>query len=164
MRDNPEGWMPAEQDELDNHRSNRSWVEIDRSTMPRGRRLVNFTWVYKVKRSGKLKARLCVQGCSQVPGVDFDQTHCATMRAGSLRALAAIAARDNLLMRRWDFVAAYLQGSLLEDEVVYCRLPPGVHSVGKDGKPRVCRVEKPVYGMAQAGRRWQRTIFPWLKA
>jgi hypothetical protein len=22
-------------------------------------------------------------------------------------------------------------------------------------------VEKPVYGMAQAGRRWQRTIFPW---
>ena len=29
---------------------------------------------------------------------------------------------------------------------------------------RICRVEKPVYGMAQAGRRWQRTIFPWILA
>eukprot|EP00966_Prymnesium_polylepis_P033538 779555-Prymnesium_polylepis.1 len=33
-----------------------------------------------------------------------------------------------------------------------------------DGVDRLCRVEKPVYGMAQAGRRWQRTIFPWLLA
>ena len=32
-----------------------------------------------------------------------------------------------------------------------------------DGKQRVWRVNKPVYGMAQAGRRWQRTLFPWLK-
>eukprot|EP00965_Chrysotila_dentata_P104930 3465894-Pleurochrysis_carterae.AAC.1 len=34
--------------------------------------------------------------------------------------------------------------------------------MGADGRPRICRVEKPVYGMAQAGRRWQRTLFPWL--
>ena len=33
-----------------------------------------------------------------------------------------------------------------------------------DGVERICRVEKPVYGMAQAGRRWQRTIFPWILA
>ena len=26
----------------------------------------------------------------------------------------------------------------------------------------ICQVVKPVYGMAQAGRRWQRTLFPWL--
>ena len=25
-------------------------------------------------------------------------------------------------------------------------------------------VVKPIYGMAQAGRRWQRTLFPWLKS
>eukprot|EP00965_Chrysotila_dentata_P056140 1860905-Pleurochrysis_carterae.AAC.1 len=28
-------------------------------------------------------------------------------------------------MRRWDFVAAYLQGELEHDEVVYCHAPPG---------------------------------------
>eukprot|EP00965_Chrysotila_dentata_P006801 222374-Pleurochrysis_carterae.AAC.4 len=67
------------------------------------------------------------------------------MRPTSLRALAAVA--SGMRMRRWDFVVAYLQG--------YATL-------GADGRPRVCRVKKPVYGMAQAGRRWQPLLFPWL--
>eukprot|EP00965_Chrysotila_dentata_P039137 1301564-Pleurochrysis_carterae.AAC.1 len=65
-------------------------------------------------------------------------------------------------MRRWDFVAAYLQGDLETNEVVHCHAPPGYATLGADGRPRICRVEKPVYGMAQAGRCWQRSLFPWL--
>ena len=84
------------------------------------------------------------------------------MRATSLRVLCAVAARYGLTMRRWDFVSAYLQGSLQEGEVVYCSMPPGHETTGADGRERVCRVEKPIYGMAQAGRRWQRAIYPWL--
>ena len=69
-------------------------------------------------------------------------------------------------MRRWDFVAAFLQGKLLEDEDVYCSMPPG-YATGLDpsnpsGKGVVLKVNKPIYGMAQAGRRWQRTLFPYL--
>ena len=158
------GWLAAEAKELASHHSNVSWTLIDRSAVPSGRRLVRLIWVYKVKRSGALKARLCVQGCTQVAGVDYDQTFCATMRSGSLRVLCALAARHQFDMRRWDFVSAYLQGELLEDEVVYCQMPPGYELIGTDGRQRVCRVEKPIYGMAQAGRRWQRSIFPWLKA
>ena len=98
------------------------------------------------------------------------------MRVASLRVLCAISARLGLKMRRWDFVAAYLQGELEPGEVVYCTPPPGystaltdgkvrlVPSAQGDGVDRICRVEKPVYGMAQAGRRWQRTIFPWILA
>ena len=109
-------------------------------------------------------------------GVDYDQTFCAAMRSGSLRLLCSLSARFGLAMYRWDFVAAYLQGSLLEGEVVYCSPAPGygtalidgsikmVPKEQSDGVDRLCRVEKPVYGMAQAGRRWQRTIFPWLLA
>eukprot|EP00965_Chrysotila_dentata_P171715 5666521-Pleurochrysis_carterae.AAC.1 len=63
-----------------------------------------------------MKARLCVQGCAQTPGVDYDQTFCATMRPTSLRALASMAAQHNMHMRRWDFVAAYLQGELQDGE------------------------------------------------
>ena len=37
--------------------------------------------------------------------------------------LSAIAASDGLKMHRWDFEAAYLQGSLLPGEVVYCSPP-----------------------------------------
>ena len=96
--------------------------------------------------------------------MDYDQVFCATLRTSSLRSLAAVAAKFGLSMRRWDFVAAYLQGELQPDEVVYCYAPPGHATLGKDGRPRICRVERPIYGMAQAGRRWQRTIFPWLIA
>jgi hypothetical protein len=66
-------WRPAELTEIENHLSNGTWTEIDYSDVPRDRRrLVRMTWVYKTKRSGKRKARLCVQGCFQVAGVDFD--------------------------------------------------------------------------------------------
>ena len=49
--------------------------------------------------------------------------------------------------------------------MVYCLPPPGegYATIGKDGLPMVCKIVKPVYGMAQAGRRWQRTLYPWLE-
>ena len=80
-----------------------------------------------------------------------------SVRSSTLRLLSSLAAKHGLGMRRWDFVSAYLQGELEPGEVVYCYPPPG------HGKPgTACRVEKPIYGMAQAGRRWQRSIFPWI--
>ena len=116
-----------------------------------------------MKRDGSLKARLCVQGCCQMPGVDYDQTHCSTMRSASMRLLASAAARFGMHLRRWDFASAYLQGTLEDGEVVWCHLPPGYSELGADGRPRICKVVKPIYGMAQAGRRWQRSLFPWLE-
>eukprot|EP00965_Chrysotila_dentata_P070304 2322711-Pleurochrysis_carterae.AAC.1 len=65
------------------------------------------------------------------------------MRPTSLRALASMAAQHKMHMRRWDFVAAYLQGELQDGEVVYCHAPPGYATLGSDGRPRICRVEKP---------------------
>ena len=61
-----------------------------------------------MKRNGALKSRLCVQGCRQVPGVDYDQTWCGAMRSTSLRLLSNLAANGNMRMRRsaFDFVAA----------------------------------------------------------
>ena len=162
------GWQASEAKELNNHADNGSWVPISRSSVPKGRNLVKLIWVYKVKRDGSLKSRLCVQGCRQVKGVDYDQTWCGTLRGATLRALTAVAARTGMRMRRWDFVSAYLQGELLDGEVTYCLPPPGYHPDGRPLKPgeksnEICKIQKPVYGMAQAGRRWQRTLYPWLK-
>eukprot|EP00965_Chrysotila_dentata_P037097 1234301-Pleurochrysis_carterae.AAC.3 len=120
MADDAAGWSAAERAEIENHKSNGSWTTIDRSELPPGSSLVRHIWVYKRKRSGALKARLCVQGCAQTPGLHYNQTFCATMRPTSLRALASIAAGTGMLMRRWDFVAAYLQGKLQQGEVVCC--------------------------------------------
>eukprot|EP00965_Chrysotila_dentata_P092713 3060225-Pleurochrysis_carterae.AAC.2 len=82
-------------------------------------------WVYKVKRDGTKKARLCFQDCAQVAGVGFDQTLCAAMHGTSPRALASLAASLGMRMRRWDFVAAYIQSELEPGEVAFCHPPPG---------------------------------------
>jgi hypothetical protein len=55
-------WIKAEETELENHRRNESWVAIPRSEVPKGRRIHKLIWVYKEKRDGTAKARLCVQG------------------------------------------------------------------------------------------------------
>ena len=82
------------------------------------------------------------------------------MRSSTLRSLCAASAKWDLKVRRWDFVAAYLQGMLEEGETVYCSLPPGYEDeMGTDGKPAVYQIIKSVYGMAQSGRRWRRTLF-----
>ena len=113
----------------------------------KGRKLVKMTWAYKVKRNGTLKARLCVQGCTQVAGIDYNQTFCSTMRGSTLRSVCAAAAQWGLHMRRWDFVAAYLQGRLDEGETVYCSLPPGYPGeTTADGQPAIYRIKKPVTG------------------
>jgi len=43
------------------------------------------------------------------------------------------------------------------------KYPPGHTEVGTDGKDKVYLVQKPIYGLKQAGRRFQRGFFAWLK-
>ena len=38
----------------------------------------------------------------------------------------------------------------------------GLDASKPTGGETCLRINKPIYGMAQAGRRWQRTIFPYL--
>jgi hypothetical protein len=156
-------WPEAMDKEMNNHAVNETWVKIHRDQLPRGRRVHKFVWVFKLKRDGSAKGRLCVQGCSLQGGVDFDQTFSQTLRHSSARAIFAYAARKGLAVRSIDYVAAYLQGQFTAGEVVYCHMPPGHEEVDSNGHPFYLRVEKPVYGIPQAGRRLQRMIFPWLE-
>jgi len=91
-----EAWLAAERKELRNHTVHKTFEQLDRSSLQTDAqtrsRLIPLQWVYKTKRDGSKKARLVVVGCAQRPGVDFDQTHCSTLKATSLRFLAATAA------------------------------------------------------------------------
>ena len=65
----------------------------------------------------------------------------------SPRAIQLSRQRRHAHLRRYGFVAAYLQGELLEGETVYCFAPPGVERKGADGLNQICRILKPVYGI-----------------
>ena len=87
------------------------------------------------------------------------------MRPTSLRILASVKAHLGLHGRRKDLVAAYLQGDLEPGEKIFFTQPPGDNQhIGRDGKPRVCLAQRPIYGMRQSGRRLQRKLLPWVKA
>ena len=120
--------------------------------------------MYKIKRDGTFKARLCVQGCTLDEGIDYDQTFSAALRYSSARGLFAYAARHGCKVRSVDYVAAYLQGKFIDGEVIYCHMAPGYVKLDPDGTPRVLKIVKPIYGIPQAGRRLQRQIFPWMQA
>jgi hypothetical protein len=74
----------------------------------------------KVKRDGTCKARLCAQGSTLEPGVDYDQVFSAALRYSSARSFFAFAAKTGCRVRSVDLVAAYLQGDFLYGEMVYC--------------------------------------------
>ena len=155
-------WVRAESTELGNHATNQSWVLITSDELPRGRRVHKLIWVYKVKRDGTAKARLCVQGSTLQSGIDYDQAFSAALRYSSARALFAFAAANGCKVRSVDLVAAYLQGEFIDGEVVYCHMPPGHAQYDSKGRPLIAKVQKPIYGIQQAGRRLQRLLFAWM--
>ena len=59
--------------------------------------------------------------------------------------------------RTFDVEAAYLKGKFEDDEVLYARPPPGYRTYVQ-GVPVVWRLKVPVYGEADAGRIWNRTL------
>ena len=150
-------WPAAVAKELSNHAANGSWEKIPLWQLPPGRRLNKLVWVSKEKRDGTAKMRLCVQGCTMVGGIDYEQTFSSALRTASARTIFAAASRYGLHVQSVDLVAAYLQGKLTEGEEVYCHLPPG-----SEEKGFCIKIIKPIYGMPQAGRRLQRLLVPWM--
>jgi hypothetical protein len=45
---------------------------------------------------------------------------------------------------------------------VYCHMPAGYEERDSDGNAYLLKVVKPIYGIPQAGRRFQRRVFPWM--
>lgn len=75
-------WKEAIEEEIQNLENHHTW-EYDQ--LPADRKAVGFKWVFKVKYHpdssvGRYKARLVVQGFSQIHGVDFNKTFSPTVR------------------------------------------------------------------------------------
>ena len=102
----------------------------------------------------RYKARLVAQGFSQVPGVDYFDTFAPVARLASICTVLAFAAAEDYETGLIDIKGAYLNGELTEDEVIFMKQPPGYEEVGMDGRVRVLRLRKTLYGLKQAGRRW----------
>mgnify|MGYP006264726659 CR=1 FL=1 len=84
----------------------------------------------------------------------------------SFRTLLAISAGKGWGARQIDISNAYLQGRLIDKDgrqkYIYVQDP--LNRKDKTGRPYFLRLKKPLYGLKQAGRRWQEELHEHLRA
>lgn len=145
-------WLKAMLEKMDAMEKNKTWTFTE---LPRDVKAIKCRWIFKSKFNAdgelvKHKARLVAHGFTQRCGIDYVATYSA--RYTSIRCLIAIAARRNMEIYQMDAVIAFLQGKLTE--TIYMKQPEGF----SDGTNKVCRLNRSIYGLKQAGRVWNKSL------
>lgn len=181
--DDKESWMEAIVDEVKSIIKNDTWTMINRndSFESIGSRIVLRN---KYKPDGTIerrKARLVAQGFSQQPGVHFNETFAPVARMSSIRLLMSIAARLKMKIHQFDVATAYLNGNLSEN--IYMEPPKqlaeALRRIANSNDPnlvakaktmlqdlnnnKICKLNKSLYGLKQAGRNWNQKLDQTLK-
>lgn len=146
---NAEGWNKAIDDEY------QLLVDADVFDLvprPRDKVVTAGIWILKYKRCAdgsieRLKARYCAKGCSQVHGIDYNNTWAPTAQHATVKLLFVLAAKHDLPIRHVDIKCAFLNVDL--EEEVYVEQPP---LRGTGDKNFVWRLKKAIYRLKQAPR------------
>jgi hypothetical protein len=152
-----EYWINAITKELAGLVALRTWDVVLSSTMPYGANTMHCHYVFDVKRKSdrtveKFKARLVADGNTQKFGIDFDRIFSTVVKSSTIRLVFIVAAARDYNLSQIDIRQAYLQAELNED--LYMRVPPGVPAFDEKGRPMVCKLNRTLYGLKQAGREW----------
>lgn len=158
-RNDKHDWKKAMEAEISSLLDNNTWTLTE---LPKGKKTVKAKWIFKTKRDGdgkivRHKARLVAKGYTQRYGIDYEETYAPVVRYTTIRLLMAIAMQQGLKIHQMDAVTAFLQGDL--DEEIYLEQPDGF----SDGSNRVCRLNRAIYGLKQAGRQWNSKLSGKLK-
>lgn len=152
-------WMEGVNSEMKSLEDNNTFTVVP---IPKGRKIVGSKLVFKLKRDeqGNItrhKVRCVAQGFSQVQGIDYNETFSPTVRWATVRSFLTYAEHErkkykegDYLLVQLDVATAFLIPKLPQDEEIYMRAPPGVKL--KEG---YCyKLNKSIYGLKQAGRKW----------
>jgi hypothetical protein len=153
---NASQWSLAELDELKSIEKNQTWTLVK---CPVDRHPIGCKWVYKTKydEAGNFKqykARIVAKGFAQKSGIDYTETFAPVARFTSIRALLAIGAHYDLEIHHMDVKTAFLNGEI--DHEIYMAQPEGHVRPGEENL--VCKLNKSLYGLKQAGRAWYEKI------
>ena len=149
-------WEEAMKREMESLWSNEVWELVE---PPPNRKIVGSKWIFKRKLDAdgtveRYKARLVAQGCTQMFGLDYEETFSPVVRFESVRFLLAIGALHQLQLHQMDVSTAFLHGELTDE--VYMRQPEGFIEPGKEHL--VCHLKRSIYGLKQSPCCWNHTL------
>ena len=118
-------WELTMDREMKNHDENGTWQLVQRSDVPKDKKILKGRWLYAVKKDEQgqavaYKARWVGKGFQQRPGRDFHDVSSRVMSVVTLRIIAALIAVYGWKTKQGDFVAAYLNGDM--DVILQMRL------------------------------------------
>ena len=161
ISDESEEWKKAMDSEIASLEENNTW-KVEQ--LPPGRKEIKGKWVFTTKcdENGKIekyKARYVAKGCSQVPGLEFNETYCPTTRLTSIRLLLQTAIQKNMKVHQMDVKSAFLHAPI--DTDIYLEMPEGYERFD-DGRKLTCHLQKSIYGLKQSGRNWHELLTTYL--
>lgn len=83
-------------------------------------------------------------------GYGLDRIFSTVVKSSTIRLVLIVAAARDYNLTQIDIRQAYLQAELTED--LYMRIPPGIPAFDEKGRPLVCKLNRTLYGLQQAGR------------
>ena len=129
------------------------WVNVKRSSVPEGRKLIGSKWAFKEKRDGRYRARLVCLGYSQIPGVDFSDNYAPVGNDVTFRVIMILRLMFGFNVVLLDVETAFLYGKL--EEEIYMEIPSGYKEVYQEAKrDTVLKLQMAMYGLVQAARQW----------
>ena len=154
-------WERAMEAEMKSLQTNKVWELVE---LPPNKKVIGSKWIFKRKMNAdgtleRYKARLVAQGCTQIFGLDYEETFSPVVRFESIRCLLAMATQHKLCLHQMDVSTAFLHGELSEE--VYLKQPEGFVESGKENL--VCRLKRSIYGLKQSPRCWNHTLDSKLK-
>lgn len=158
-------WLEAIAKETAGLMALNTWTPVLASSMPLGSNLMHCHFVFALKRNSdgtvsKWKARLTANGDTQVPNVDYSRIFSSVVKTQTIRLVLIIAAANNYDLSSIDIRQAYLQAEVKED--LYMRMPPNLPAFDALGRQLVCKLNRSLYGLKQAGRYWNELISSFL--
>jgi len=151
-------FLDAMVQELNAHIDNKNWELVDKSSIPKGDKVLDAVWALRRKRDlktnkiSRYKARLNVNGSQQVYGLHYFETFSPVVSWITVRLFLLLSILHSWQTVQVDFVQAYLQAPIERD--LYMNLPKGITLSEGDAKQKVLRLKKNLYGQKQAGRVW----------
>lgn len=145
-------WKMAAIEEIKSLVETGTFVIINRTSLPQGRKPMKSKWVFKKKFHAdgsvdKWKARCTAKGYTQRPGIDYQETFAPTPRPETGRIMLVLAHHLRWHRCQGDVPTAFLNPDLKVD--LYMELPKGF-----ERDSHVILLRKGLYGLKQAAALW----------